>query len=224
MEEVDERDRSLLKAIGRKKVTESDAAKLQSDVTPEYLQALVDRGLLVRTTRGKKREPAYELTAIAKEALKPLPKPRPARAKKSPPVTLDDLRAMEARLLEQLDALGRELAASRPAPPAETQPTPRPAKPAVPRDPDGYLRSAIPTAIRDADLAGRFGGMVPIPEVRKVVQSRTGASRTEFDDVLLALEREFLVDLKIANDPRRPDASEGIAVPGRGLVFFALAR
>jgi hypothetical protein len=213
VEAVDERDRSLLQAIGRKKVTGSEAAMLRSDATPPYLQTLVDRGLLASTTKGKKRESAYELTPAAKDALKPPPKSRAAAAKKPPPATLDDLRSMEARLLERLDALARQLAGSRPAPPQSP-----------PREHDGDLRSAIPSAIRDADLAGRFGGMVPIPEVRKVVQSRTGASRTEFDDVLLALEREFLVDLKIANDPRRPDASEGIAVPGRGLVFFALAR
>src|SRR3954452_15487158 len=147
MEEVIEPDRSLLKAIGRKKVTESDAAKLQSDVTPGYLQALVDRGLLVRTTTGKKREPAYELTALAKEALKPLPKPRPARAKKSPPVTLDDLRAMEARLLERLDAFGRGLAASRPAPPAGAQPPPPPPRtPTRPRPLPGPPCRGTPTA------------------------------------------------------------------------------
>ena len=126
---------------------------------------------------------------------------------------------MEARLLERLDALAARLATLRPS---SSQPREL-AQPGKARDGD-ELRTAIPTAIRDTDLAGRFGGMVPIPEIRKVVQSRTGASRTEFDDMLLALEREFRVDLKIANDPRRPDASEGIAVPGRGLVFFALAK
>jgi len=204
---LDERARSVLSAIRKaKKVTESEALALKSDAAPEYLQSLLELGLLGRTAkgRGKKREPAYELTDAAKEALKPAA----ASAKNRRSATLDDLRAMEARIVERLDALAARLPAS------TAQPQPR----------DGDLRSAIPTAIRDADLAGRFGGMVPIPEIRKVVQSRTGASRTEFDDMLLALEREFRVDLKIANDPRRPDASEGIAVPGRGLVFFALAK
>jgi hypothetical protein len=210
---LDERARSLLAAIRTKrKVTEPEAVALPGDVTPEYLLSLVDLGLLAKATKGsgKKKEAAYELTKTAKEALKPTTKPRATGAKRPPAASVDDLRAMEARLLERLDALAARL----PQPPAEAPSPPR----------NGDLRSAIPAAIRDADLAGRFGGMVPIPEVRKVVHSRTGASRTEFDEMLLALEREFLVDLKIANDPRRPDASEGIAVPGRGLVFFAIAR
>ena len=166
MEEVDERARSLLEAIGRKKVTGSEAAKLHSDATLVYLQTLVDRGLLGSTTKGKKRESAYQLTPAAKEALKPPPRPRAARAKKPPPATLDDLRAMEARLLARLDVLARELAAMPPAPPAEATSRPAPSAEAQPVSPDrnGDLRSAIPAAIRDADLAGRFGGMVPIPK------------------------------------------------------------
>jgi hypothetical protein len=208
-EPLDTRARSVLGALAKKKkVTGPEALELHPDAGPDFLQSLIALGLLGRTTKGKKREPAYEVTAASKQALKPPAKPRAERAKKPLPATLDDLRAMEARILERLDALAARLPASTPQPPPQ----------------DGDLRTAIPTAIRDADLAGRFGGMVPIPEVRKVVQSRTGASRTEFDDMLLALEREFRVDLKIANDPRRPDASEGIAVPGRGLVFFALAK
>jgi hypothetical protein len=208
---LDERARAVLGAIRTaKKVTQSEALALTSLAAPEYLQSLLDLGLLARGAkgRGKKAEPAFEVTDAAREALKPPPRPRAPRAKKPPPVTLDDLRAMEARIL---DALAARFA----TPAAPPQPAPKR---------DGDLRTAIPTAIRDADLAGRFGGMVPIPEIRKVVQSRTGASRTEFDEVLLALEREFRVDLKIANDPRRPDSSEGIAVPGRGLVFFALSK
>ncbi len=39
-----------------------------------------------------------------------------------------------------------------------------------------------------------------------------------------AMERDFHVDLKIADDPRRPDAPEGIQVPGRGLVYYALSK
>ena len=221
-QQLDERTRAFLGAFGSiKKVTEAEALQLRPDAAREYLESLADRGLLARTTKtkGKRKASAYELTPEAKKALKPPAKPRASSAKRPVPATLDDLRAMEARLLERLDALAARLATLHPS---SSQPREL-AQPGKARDGD-ELRTAIPTAIRDTDLAGRFGGMVPIPEIRKVVQSRTGASRTEFDDMLLALEREFRVDLKIANDPRRPDASEGIAVPGRGLVFFALAK
>jgi len=98
---------------------------------------------------------------------------------------------------------------------------------AAPRSAGGGARdvaSAIPAAIREANAAGRHTGLVPIPEVRRLVVARTGATRAQFDEALLALERSFAVDLKIADDPRRADAAEGIHVPGRGLVYYALAR
>jgi hypothetical protein len=38
------------------------------------------------------------------------------------------------------------------------------------------------------------------------------------------MERDFRVDLKIADDARRADAPEGIQVPGRGLVYYALSK
>ena len=39
------------------------------------------------------------------------------------------------------------------------------------------LEAAIPEAIREADRRGHHGGLVPIPEVRRLIQERTGATR-----------------------------------------------
>ncbi|HEX9603653.1 MAG TPA: hypothetical protein VF973_07850, partial [Myxococcales bacterium] len=121
---------------------------------------------------------------------------------------LSDLQALETRLMARLDAIERLLGSA-----------PRSAGDGA-RD----VASAIPAAIREANAAGRHTGLVPIPEVRRLVVARTGATRAQFDEALLALERSFAVDLKIADDPRRADAAEGIHVPGRGLVYYALAR
>lgn len=195
-------DRALLEHV------KSHKKLVPDDTNSAQLGALAARGLLKAASvgRGKLKQAAFSLSPEGTKALKPPPKPR---AKKPPAATVDDLAALEARLLARLDQLAQELGL-RPAPAQATAPA--------------ALPSAITSGIRDADLAGRHGGLVPIPEIRNLVLSRTNATREQFDAALLALERDFKVDLKIANDPRRPDAAEGISVPGRGLVYFALSK
>jgi hypothetical protein len=52
-----------------------------------------------------------------------------------------------------------------------------------------------------------------------------GISREAFDDALLALEEQFRIDLKVANDPERlTDRQHGIEVPNRGLLYFVVLR
>ena len=184
------------------------------------LENLVSRGL-VQTSRDKRGNTLYALSSAAVAAWKAAnSSPRTPRAAKSKAATVDEvqalLRELEARLVERIreqvvgavrEAIGERPKGAQPAP-AE----------AVPLD------AAIAGAIRDADRLGRHGGLVPIPEVRRLVAERTGATRAQFDAALLGLERQFRVDLKLANDARRSDAAEGIEVPGRGLVYFVLAR
>jgi len=198
-------ERALLEQVKSQKKLVPDG------VDAARLDALAARGLLksVSIGRGKLKQPAFSVSPEGTKALKWPPK---ARAKRSPAATVDDLAAMEARLHARLDALAQALGPP-PQPPAYRTG-------AAPID----LAAAIAPALREADLAGRHGGLVPIPEVRKLALARSGATRAEFDEALLLLEREFKVDLKIANDPSRADASEGIAVPGRGLVYFALSK
>ena len=200
---------AMLTAKGppRRRVTAADLAKKLNRTTEaaeHLLRDLAARRLVSATKTGK---PAYTLAAEVADSLKAA-KPARARATKPPPATLSDLQALETRLMTRLDAIERLLGSA-----------PRSAGDGA-RD----VASAIPAAIREANAAGRHTGLVPIPEVRRLVVARTGATRAQFDEALLALERSFAVDLKIADDPRRADAAEGIHVPGRGLVYYALAR
>ncbi len=195
------------KGTPRRRVTAADLAKKLNRTTEaaeHLLRDLAARRLVSATKTGK---PAYTLAAEVADSLKAA-KPARARATKPPPATLSDLQALETRLMARLDAIERLLGSA-----------PRSAGDGA-RD----VASAIPAAIREANAAGRHTGLVPIPEVRRLVVARTGATRAQFDEALLALERSFAVDLKIADDPRRADAAEGIHVPGRGLVYYALAR
>jgi hypothetical protein len=196
------------------------AKKLAPDDSNRALFAgLLARGLVKEGSagRGAAKHAVYSLAPEGTKALKP-PKAQPKpRAQKPAPVTGAELAALEARLLARIDllarALGVELGAS-----TRGQPVPAPVVATE------AFSAAVHGAIRDVDLAGRHGGLVPIPELRKLVALRTGATREQFDLALLSLERDFKVDLKIANYPTRPDAAEGIRVQGRGLVYFALAK
>src|SRR5712691_6621970 len=195
------------KGTPRRRVTAADLAKKLNRTTEaaeHLLRDLAARRLVSATKTGK---PVYTLAAEVADSLKAA-KPARARATKPPPATLSDLQALETRLMARLDAIERLLGSA-----------PRSAGDGA-RD----VASAIPAAIREANAAGRHTGLSPIPEVRRLVVARTGATRAQFDEALLALERSFAVDLKIADDPRRADAAEGIHVPGRGLVYYALAR
>jgi len=197
------------KGTPRRRVTAADLAKKLNRTTEaaeHLLRDLAARRLVTPAPKGGKS--AYTLAAEIAASLKP-DKPVRARATKPPPATLSDLQALETRLMARLDAIERLLGAA-----------PRSAGDGARKD----VASAIPAAIREANAAGRHTGLVPIPEVRRLVVARTGATRAQFDEALLALERSFAVDLKIADDPRRADAAEGIHVPGRGLVYYALAR
>lgn len=205
---------ALLTAKGtpRKTVTVAAAARLFSGSTVSQnvgdleavLVSLVERGLLESHSKGRQR--AYQVSAAVARALKP---PTPHRRTRPRAATVEDLEAVEARLSQKLDQLAQLL-----APHAQSRPVAN----------GKQLEAVIPAAIRQADQQGRHGGLVPIPEVRRVVLQQTGATRAQFDQALLAMERDFRVDLKIADDPRRPDAPEGIQVPGRGLVYYALSK
>jgi hypothetical protein len=200
------------KGVPRKAVTVAAAVKLMSGSTlfqnasdlESVLVRLLGRGLLESHAKGKQR--AYQVTAAVASALKP---PAPPRRERPRSATLEDLQALEVRLNQKLDQIAQLF-----APRAQSKPGAN-AK---------QIEAAIPAAIRQADQQGRHGGLVPIPEVRRLVLQQTGATRAQFDQALLAMERDFRVDLKIADDARRADAPEGIQVPGRGLVYYALSK
>lgn len=113
-------------------------------------------------------------------------------------------RRIELRIEERLSLLGAT----------------RTAAPAAPAGSVG--EGDVLAALVEVDRRGNYGGLVPIAEVRRAVLARTG-DRASFDQRLLAMERALRIDLKVADDPRIAEAGEGIHLPGRGLLFYALA-
>jgi hypothetical protein len=74
------------------------------------------------------------------------------------------------------------------------------------------------------DRRGRHGGLVPIPDVRAAFLRR-GWTRRAFDQRLLQAERDFVIDLKTANDPGRLAEPElAIEEPGRGHLQYVVLR
>lgn len=192
-------EQGVLGAFGRKKSLPVADLTRRADAT--VLRSLEQRAFLRSDT--KKGIDVYEITPEGKAWLKAQkPKSTRARAAKPAAATAADLAALEARLNARFDQILARLSGGAGA----------------------DVESVIAQAIQDANKEGAHRGLVPIPAVRRLVVQRAGVPRAKFDELLLDLERRFLVDLKIADDPRRPDGAEGIHVPGRGLVYFILAR
>lgn len=57
-------------------------------------------------------------------------------------------------------------------------------------------------AVRSVDIAGRHCGLVPIPAVRLALKKM---ARKTLDNALLGMEKDYVIDLKTANDPRLID-------------------
>ncbi len=69
-----------------------------------------------------------------------------------------------------------------------------------------------------------YGTLVPLPRLRESL-SHLLMPRDAFDDAMLALEEEYLLDLKVANDPSRlADREAGIETQDRGLLYFVVLR
>jgi hypothetical protein len=126
-------------------------------------------------------------------------------------------RATLASLAARIDALEAEVAALRakPAPPARLDAS------AV-----AALGGAVLDAAADLDARQRLGGLVPIPELRRALRARgVGADDVSVTDALLALERDFKIDLSVAQSPTTvPDRALGIERPGRGLLYYVARR
>lgn len=133
-----------------------------------------------------------------------------AKPASAPRVTL-------ASLAARIDALEAEVAALR----AARAPAPR-------LDAAGIaaLGEAVLAAAAELDARQRLGGLVPIPELRRALRARgVNADDAAVTDALLALERDFKLDLSIAQSPTTvPDRALGIERPGRGLLYYVARR
>ena len=184
---------------------------------------------------AKKAAPARKATSIAKKTStakaitkKPAPKVAPARKPKTPrarveKITLATLAAKLDTIAERLSTLEAVLGAALAARAPEGPPASAPGSvnhPIASADFDAALLATI----GDLDRRARHGGMVPIPDVRTVCLD-AGWTRAAFDARLLEAERDFLVDLKVANDPLRlPRPDLAIEELGRGHLQYVVIR
>jgi hypothetical protein len=135
------------------------------------------------------------------KARKASAKPARVKAVKAEPLTVEALKAwgqtFKAELLEELAGHKR----------------------AQGQDPDDSILAAQVVATVKA-LSPSYRRLVPIPVIR---HQFPGVSEKALTRVLLSLEQNRTVDLKIANDPTGVSEPEaGIRVDDRGLVYFAI--
>ncbi|MCL4226551.1 MAG: hypothetical protein KJZ91_18970 [Myxococcales bacterium] len=198
------------------------------------------RVVLVRLTEaGQARATAVvEAEAAAKAAARAAKAAaRPARAAKAtgrPATAAQRLAALEATvasLTERVAALegarrGGDGATAAAATVATTAPPPAaPAPPPAVPD-EAIVRDAVLAAIGALDARHRFGGLVPIPDVRaELRRGGLGADDAAVDAALEALERAWKIDLSVAQSPTLvADRAAGIERPGRGLLYYVARR
>lgn len=77
--------------------------------------------------------------------------------------------------------------------------------------------------VRELNRSGRHGGLVPISEIRGAAKGHL--SRSEVDALLLEMERKFILDLKIANDPRALSDGGASGIPrGQTVAYWVVVR
>lgn len=175
------------------------------------LQALLDADPSLVATEpvpvGRKAKPRFSLTAVGKreaEAIVHAPKPGKPEVPARP--TTKDLYLLVLSVRDELRA-----ALARPAAPPERH---------LPADFDETLRRTL----QELNARGQHGGLVPLPELRRAL-APLGVGRDALDRALLERQDARSLDLKTANDPSlAPDAADGIALPGRGLLYYVVVR
>lgn len=176
------------------------------------VRRLSDQGLLTEVTGSAKGQLRLELTERGCEVAADLP---PAN-----PKTIDLYRELIA-LREEVRSLRAMLTTAPSAPPMPSTPLEPPDAP-TPTSPD--LRSELRRTLEQLASSPQWGGLVPLPALRKHLQPLR-ISRDVLDAALLDAEGAYVIDLKVANDPSViDDAHEGIMVEGRGLLYFAVPR
>ncbi len=184
---------------------------------PITVLRLLDQSLIAELPAASpKAKPRIGLTDRGRQVASEL---LPAR-----PKTIDLFRAIVA-LREEVRALRAMLVRDR----ASEAPAvwdgaggASPPEPAAARPVD--LSREIRDAVEELGRRERLGGLVPLPALRKYL-AHLGVARDELDAALLAAERAYDIDLKVANDRSAvQDGSEGIMVEGRGLLYFVVAR
>ena len=87
------------------------------------------------------------------------------------------------------------------------------------------IRAAVLAAVGDLDTRHRYGGIVPIPDVRAELRRSGINDDAAVTAALEALERSWKIDLSVAQSPTQvADRGAGIERPGRGLLYYVARR
>jgi len=161
------------------------------------LAELVAAGLVVETKEGRTR--LFALTAEGRERAG-APPAAPAAAKDDE--RLARIEAALARIEEAISRLTPTVGAH------------------------GDLKAAILGVVKALDEARRYGGLVPLPQLRQTLRAGgVTATDAQVNTALEELERDFIVDLSIAQSPTTvAEPAAGIDRPGRGLVYYVVRR
>ena len=86
------------------------------------------------------------------------------------------------------------------------------------------FKKELKTSYDTINFNERRGGMIPIPKLWDEL-SKKGVERTQFEDELFKLEKEQIIELQIANDPKLvSDQKKSIQHPSRGLINYVVWR
>lgn len=150
----------------------------------------------------------------AKSEAKVTAKPRAARSKPPARPASDRLAELEA----QVAALAQRVAALEGS-------RPHGANGGGTRATDDAIRAAVLAAVGDLDVRHRYGGIVPIPDLRAELRRGGITDDAAVTAALEALERTWKIDLSIAQSPTQvADRAAGIERPGRGLLYYVARR
>ena len=177
-----------------------------------------------KKTVAKSKAKAAAPAKTAKAAKKT--KTTAAKKTKTVRVTLGSLSEQIAALTTELAAVAQTLATlvAHVSPiAAAALDAERTAPPVAPVDYESFETDLLAT-MGTLDRSGRHAGLVPVPELRIAFLER-GWARAAFDERLLQAERDFIVDLKVADDPLTLANPElAIQERGRGYLQYAVAR
>jgi DNA-binding MarR family transcriptional regulator len=202
-EPLDAQEQKLLKRLlaPRTPVTRN---KVRESAAVVALDRLIARGLVKVLPEAKRRSPRLELTREGRRYAEEVVRRNPER------ITPQMLYGEILRIADGLEEVRARLAAIQPAPKKVWR--------------NGSFEREMRTALGEIDRRGRYGGLVPIPELRRAL-APLGLSREDFDQALLEQERAFSVDLKTAHDPTSiKDADQAVWDEGRGWLYYAVAR
>ena len=194
-------ERNLLKRLlaAKKPITRTSIRKRELVASLNRLFAAA----LVWEAPGRRGQPQLQLTGQGRVLAENIARRNPDR------LTLKLVYGELLRVADRLDELRSRF------------PTIQPTNPAAL---NGSFEHELRSAIGELDRRGRYGGLVPIPELRRAL-APLGLSRDDFDRALLEQERAFAVDLKTAHDPTSiEDAKLAVWDEGRGWLYYVVAR